>query len=82
MPDVSKLVDKAWTLHTLTDVLCAALPDDAAEALPVRHMIQHLRDLSRELALTIDAECWPLDSEPHRQALADKESLEGMRCTQ
>ncbi|SAK61495.1 hypothetical protein AWB75_02630 [Caballeronia catudaia] len=53
MPDNFYLMDRAWTLHSVAEILHAAMPEDSSDALPLRSVVAHLGELAKELAEAI-----------------------------
>ncbi|MGG2043366.1 hypothetical protein [Burkholderia gladioli] len=59
MADVDAMISTAQLgthrVCNLLEVLLAALPEDAPDALPVRSTLKHILDLAKQLPGTLDA---------------------------
>jgi hypothetical protein len=49
------LMNRAWTIHSVAEVLHAALPEDTPQTIPARNVVAHLCDLAQSLAEAMEA---------------------------
>jgi hypothetical protein len=64
------LMEQAWTLHSVAEVLHAAMPEDKPETIPARSVVAHLCELAQTLAEAIESSRIPhaRTTNPMRQA--------------